>query len=315
MADYGFKVMRENSKKTTGAGVVLNAKNPMLGFALGKKPATYFTVHISDTSTNSFADNSTEGYVEPTVPTGSDLVTMTSPNYTPMNGVDIVSVSENRSLCGANKVSGMGRELIYERKHGLGYKPAWYSIFSGDLKLSITCRNIGIPQAGTYNFSRRGGGYSISDPWARMAAFDTTTNTSYSYLKNSPSMGVLDAGMIMADYISAYSIPTASNDDAWYVQYAVSMNIPRMAEEEFDGWGPYVVEVDEEYVRIYRQYLWLEAYGRVYRRYTTYGTVSGTGYDSDWHMDARLRQKMVSQTTGTELDITIMLMPYSLEDL
>lgn len=315
MADYGFKVMRDKSKKTTGAGVVLDAKNPMLGFALGRKPATYFTVHISDTTTNDFASSGTPGYVEPTVPTGSQLSNMINP-YWPAD--DYPHITERRALYGVNKVSGVYKELAYELKHGLGYTPAWYQIWSGDIKFYMSCNNIGIPDRGYLRIVDRENGVVTSDttdPWARMASFNTiNTNT-----MPGPDMG-LGGGLApcaLSNKIEMWDIPVSDNYYAFVVRGAVSEYLtgPVYAGATFDNFRPYEVEVDDEYVRIYRTYAWFETYGRVYERETVWDSSGADRWDLDYCMDARLRQKMATQTAGTELDITIMLMPYSLEDL
>lgn len=319
MADYGFKMMRDKSKKTTGSGVVLDAKNPMLGFALGKKPATYFTVHISDTITNDFASSRTPGYAEPTVPTGSQLSNIDNAIW-PED--DYPHHYEKRALYGVNKVSGVYRELVYERKHGLGFKPAWYQVWSGDIRWEYSYNNIGIPDRGyCHNVTKRNGAVEedTTSPWARMAAFNTIGGEDLGRYTMGLAGG--DFSTVLTEKIAPYDIPVADDYFAYIPQSYVSEFLTGApnAYVTFDGFSPYEVEVDEEYVRVYRGYAWFETYGRVYER--DYAWSEHQIYDSlyrfevDWCMDARLRQKMVTQTAGTELDITIMLMPYSLEDL
>ena len=315
MADYGFKTINK-SNKTTGSSVVIEAKNPMLGFDLGKRPMPYVTFHVSDMSENPFAGSGTPGYIAPTAPTGSDLKTMTKPIYYP----SVEVITNQRSLYGVNKDYGVVSEKIYEYEHKLGYKPAFYVVYSGSLSQWEKAENIGIPVQGVYSWSSTYGN-SGSEDWAKMAAFDTLSGSMGGHSESifSRLTNILGEPANVNYTLEPEDIPVASNNEAWYVRYAVSFNLSGAASDAsatIDKWDPYWVEVDEKYIRIYRSYIWLETFGRVYYELDGYTPMSqGNRVNASYRMDARLRQKIATQTAGTELDITIMLLPYSLGDL
>ena len=70
---------------------------------------------------------------------------------------------------------------------------------------------------------------------------------------------------------------------------------------------PYTVEVDDEYIYIYRLTYWCDIWSRLYEDTQSSGT--------HVYYDERARSKGAIDYAGSEADITIYLCPYSMEDL
>ena len=77
------------------------------------------------------------------------------------------------------------------------------------------------------------------------------------------------------------------------------------------GEYPYSFEVDDKYIKIYRTYYWSDVYGRLYFDQTMYDE----GYNYRYELKDFLRVRQVEQLAGSEIDITIMMFPYKMEDL
>lgn len=305
MSDYGFKTVKTN--RNGGKDTAINAKFPMMGFDLSHRPSSYITFHISDSRTNPIATSiNTPGYSAPSS-TVSDLSNLNYGFYDQQGNIW-------RLKGGSNKTSGYVKNLIYQYEHGYSFRPACYGTIIGSLNLQITTNAIGTPVAGKYYYN----GSLNNGNWNLMTAFDTTTTRGlqegnlFPYMNGMKTIYGESLNRHMFHYtILANNVPTTSA-----TKDAVQNGIARLTSSHFnnsiyDGEYPYSFEVDDKYIRIYRTYYWSEVYGRLYFDHTFYEE----GYNYRYYIEDYVRAKQVEQLYGSEIDITIMLFPYKMEDL
>lgn len=307
MSDYGFKTVKGN--KNGGKDTAINAKFPMMGFDMGHRPSAYITFHISDTKTNPIANASnTPGYVAPSSIV-NNLAGIGIGFYDPQGRVW-------QMQGGSNKTSGFVKELIYEYEHGYNFRPACYGTITGSLNLQTTTNAIGTPISGKYYFN---GNLSNSN-WNLMSAFNTTS-TSRSQGFNDGNLFPYMNGMrtiyggTLNNHMFHYMMWASDVPSTSTTNTSVKDGIARLTTLYFNntvsGEYPYSFEVDDKYIRIYRTYYWSEVYGRLYFDHTFYDS----GYNYRYVIEDYVRAKQVEQLAGSEVDITIMLFPYKMEDL
>lgn len=304
MSDYGFKTLKRGSESRVDTAI--NAKYPMMGFDLSHRPSAYRTIHISDAKTNPFASSSTPGYSSPSLPSVGSL---TSIYY----GFNDPQGNFHPILGGSNKTSGYVRELIYQYEHGYDFRPAGYGIITGTINRRTRTNAIGTPVSGNYYFN----GSLSNGNWNKITAFNTTeesgtTQNLFPYMNGMKA----DTGESLNSHLFTYALrdaPSTSNPNA-----AVKEAMWRLSIYHFTNfvqgdnvYYPYDFEIDEKYVKIYRTYYWSEIYGQIYFDHTFYDS----GYNWRYQMQDYLRVKQVEQTAGSEIDITIMLFPYKMEDI
>lgn len=310
MSDYGFKTVKTN--KNGGKDTAINAKYPMMGFDLSHRPNSFRTIHISDIKTNPFASSSTPGYSSPSLPSVSSLSNLP---------VHFIGPDGTRWYItgGANKTHGYVREEIYRYEHGYDFRPACYGIITGVLNRRVRTNAIG-NEPGTspvgkdyYN------GSLVNSNWNLMSSFNTVSESTSIGYPLFPWMNEMKTsyGENLNFHSFSYTLSnapsTSTNNDAIkasmrqltirYYNYYVSISS--------NAYYPYDFEVDEKYVKIYRTYYWCEIYGRIYFDHTFYDDDMNYRYE----MKDFLRTKFVEQLNGSEIDITIMLFPYRMEDL
>lgn len=304
MSDYGFKTLKSGGGGLTDTSI--NAKYPMMGFDLSHSPSAFRTVHISDRKTNPFASSTTPGYVSPSLPSVSSLTSLywgyndPQGNFHPLLG-------------GANNTSGYVRELIYQYEHGYDYRPAGYGIITGTINRRIRTNAVGTPIAGNYYFN----GTLNDGNWNKLTAFDTTSESG-SMQSLFPYMNGMkaDTGQDLSDHLFTYTLIPANVPSTSSTSDGIRNGMSRLAMYHYtklidSARYPYEFEIDEKYVKIYRVYYWNETYGRLYFDHTFYDG------DYNWRYEIKdyLRVKQVEQTAGSEIDITIMLFPYKMEDI
>ena len=309
MSDYGFKTVKTN--KNGGKDTAINAKYPMMGFDLSHRPKSFRTIHISDIKTNPFASSSTPGYSSPTLPSVSSLSNLP---------VAFVAPDGTRWYItgGANKTYGYVREEIYRYEHGYDFRPACYGTIIGVLNRRVRTNAIG-NESGTSPVGKYYYNGSIANSnWNLMTSFNTVSESTSIGYPLFPWMNGMKTsyGENLNHHMFSYTLSdapsTSTNNTAIKdsMRYLTIRNY-NYSDVSSNAYYPYDFEVDEKYVKIYRTYYWCEIYGRIYFDHTFYDDDMNYRYE----MKDFLRTKFVEQLNGSEIDITIMLFPYRMEDL
>ena len=279
MSDYGFKTL----DKTNAA--VTNAKYPIFGFDMSHLPRAYKTFHITDAKTNPFVSGD----------------------------VSVPSITPTQALAWSYKDSsdyGSVRELVKKVKHGYNFRPVGYATISGTLRMS---RAISIEQdevAVSATFGTFGGDYS------------TTVNHALSFGGGTEGhiIPLFSGGFFVGEvpttntyFAPQYQLDTTDyagtvfHDDIlfWLKYYLTNISTPNMMVEFPPDFIE--VEIDDEYIYIYRKYWWSDTIRRVIQANSP---VTGAFLN-----DVREHIKIANQTTGSAFDVTVYLCPYPLEEL
>lgn len=324
MSDYGFK-----TEKTKGvSATAINAKWPILGFDMKKKPACFKTIRVIDAKHNNLKYSSNVH-----IPTNSECsrTSFILWRYGYSSDVQYMNVYSNEGLVSDG---GIVEELIYQSEHNMGYKPMFYWIATGDYKSGYEERQVAHSLDGYLNTLYVGSSWT-----GQTNRYDSTYLKFRDYDIPKSSTGVdgtnifpwIDT-MARADGSPMNifcSVRGNSSDFIWtgdgpdYTKITIAARLggiisPVSTNLFPTNVMPYKVEVDDKYVKIYRRYCWIDACRRMYGygdstsprdSYGDYRTRYQFGFNANW------RGTTVSQTEGSVLDFTIMLMPYKMEDL
>lgn len=275
MSDYGFKTIDKSN------AVAINAKNPLFGFDMGHKPRPYKTFRIIDNKTNPFVSGS----------------------------VSVPSITPTQAVAWSYKDSsdyGSVRELIFQEKHGYNFRPVGYATITGTLNFS---KSVSIEQdevTVSSTFGTFGGDYSTTvDKTVATGAHILPLAGSKFFVAEYPTSLTVFAPVVRLD--PADYIGTVFHDDIlfWMKYYLTNIQIPNiMLEPPMDL---YEVEIDDEYIYIYRTYWWSDTIRRVVQ--------ANSPVTSPLLNDVREHIKVVNQTTGSMVDVTVYLAPYPIEEL
>lgn len=275
MSDYGFKTIDESN------AVAINAKNPLFGFDMGHRPRPYKTFRIIDNKTNPFVSGS----------------------------VSVPSITPTQAVAWSYKDSsdyGSVRELIFQVKHGYNFRPVGYATITGTLNFS---KSVSIEQdevAVSATFGTFGGDYSTTvDKTIATGAHILPLAGSKFFVAEYPTSPTVFAPVERLD--PADYIGTVFHDDIlfWMKYYLTNIQIPNiMLQPPMDL---YEVEIDDEYIYIYRTYWWSDTIRRVVQ--------ANSPVTSPLLNDVREHVKIVNQTTGSMVDVTVYLAPYPIEEL
>lgn len=270
MSDYGFATYDDkNVKRRLG---VVNSKWPIFGPKYADIGRCFKTIHITDT-------------------------------YTP----DYKTASlNNPGDAGYTEYRWHEKQLIKQFEHKMGFRPVGYAFFSGNIILNVKCT---ITQTENRNGIASAGGYFTLNGNARqdMPVLPSMSKQMVpSYVSTGNGMGELQLDNYyfgITDY-AGHSYATRSDiivPDACLGTIKMDFVV---ANEWYGGAEyPYVVEIDDKYVKIYRNMYWLDHWSRNY-----------ISYNSSYR-EVNDRIKGASYYAGTELDCTVYLCPYRMEDL
>ena len=277
MSDYGFKTLDKSN------ATVINAKYPIFGFDMAHLPRAYKTFHIQDNKTNPFVSGDVSvPSITPLAPT----------SFTTKDNYDYGSV----------------RELIKKVKHGYGFRPVGYASISGTFSFS---KSVSIEQDEVKvdeTFVSFGGDYGPIES-SHIISLGQHILPTYT-----GDMFVAEAGSANDNLASPSYTPTQADYTgtifhtditpliALYLTRPVPNGLPSTFKTDFIE-----VEIDDEYIYIYRKYWWSDTIRRVIR--------SNNPITSPLLDDLRERIKIVNQTTGSAFDVTVYLCPYPIEEL
>lgn len=291
MSDYGFATYDE---KTGRIAEKINSKYPIFGPEYNKIAAQYRTTALHDTSVNEVRD------AVLSVPSADTPISW---DYSTNSGVKE----------GFAETYGVIETEVASYEHNIGKRPFGYYYISGNYNknyryiLNQVQTVGGSSVGGTFNVPYSGDGVlniagyvypkisgidlggSIND--SSYANLDITLS-SVKILKQSEASGkkviVIPNSCIGQFNRQVYNVQAARYDDP--------MNLlPN---------DPYYVTIDDKMVHIYRRVFWIENI----RREKIY--VSGSVVN-----DVYQRLRVIEDYAGTDLNITVYLVPYNLEDL
>lgn len=274
MRDYGFTTYDENGKKIDG---FVNSKYPIFGPKYNKISSCFKTFHIVDTTSHTLDQIA---HQEPPQPSGN---------------IDTYDVQ--------NVTRGFVKEKIIEFEHGLGFRPLGYVYFDGKIVRTTTMRVTQTEVVGTaYSRGEFGGdfdltGYdvykTIARPDIKEQIMDTSLDTSYMASSFSVCYGT-------EGYNNGDTVRVNNNVSGWFTTMYDVISYGMYGEPEV----PYVAEIDDKYVRIYRYICWSDYKARI-----------KVYYSSAINYDLNQRIKLCTSYEGSELNATIYLCPYKMEDL
>lgn len=264
MSDYGFATYDEK-RKNRRLGMV-NSKWPIFGPNYSEIKRAYKTIHLIDTY-------EPELKTEPFVKNGP-------------NGVLEKRWNE--------------KQLVYQFEHGYKFRPLGYAYFSGDININIKAiMQQTVPPGHNWSSYTVYGNYSGSTavlPNINSQMVVSRTNTAYSPMAVIPGQYIfkLTTNPVPSQTSEALlQVPSGTLGAALSWQYTILNN------QVGDVRWPYSVEIDDKYVKIYRNVYWLD----------TLIWLDTTGGDIDY------RVKGAAYFAGTGIDCTVYLCPYSFSDM
>lgn len=275
MSDYGFATFDE---KTGRNEMKINSKWPVFGPEYSKIAQQFKTIHLTDT-------------VSKSVKTASLSVPALTYNFTGYGtSYDI--------WYGESIYTTYVDEEIYRYEHGFKFRPLGYYTIAGNLNKNIRVNLVQTDVAGGANY---GGNFTVNQVLTKTGMALPVRN----------GMREATAGFTML-WDSSLVIPmsqsaggTASNNViipnsclGIFSSYPNTMELHR----DYDAnYTPYRVEIDGTYVRVIRRTAWGDHIVRA-------------GYQNG-NLNIRQRTKAIEDYAGTTLDITVYLIPYSMEDI
>lgn len=190
--------------------------------------------------------------------------------------------------------NGTIRNLVATIPHGYGYRPVGYIQFSGVVRQNTRCKwkydnvvdyySSFLPSMSPiYNLSSEDVGYTSAP------GFIYPLNGSGGYIRG--------YGEFRINY---------PDNVYYYLKNPYGLWVVDMFSQGFSGFSPYEVEIDDKNIYIYRNTYWVDNYGRYFSYSDYYKRVVS---------DYRARSQGVMDWAGSEIDLTIYLCPYKMEDL
>lgn len=272
MSDYGFATYDD---KTGKIAEKISYKYPIFGPEYRNIATQYKTIHINDTKVNSVRSASL------TVPNMIYQYSYTGTAYDIYYG-DSYYVSNYD-------------ELVYRYEHGFKKRPMGYAIITGNLVRNTRTKLVQTVVAG----SNVGGNFTVTPIFTSSVGLAPDRNG----LKE---LGVVDIPMWNSNILTVKRLSDGGVTGKDIIIPNACMGIfgdyPNLTDVKGSNTkAPYRVEIDDTYVKIYRNISWADHLVRA-------------GYQNAT-LDVRERTQAIEDYAGSSLDVTLYLVPYSLEDL
>lgn len=275
MSDYGFATFDE---KTGRNEMKINSKWPVFGPEYSKISQQFKTINLVDTHTESVKTASLS------VPSLTYNFTGYGTSYDIWYGESIYTTYVD--------------EEIYRYEHGFKFRPLGYYTIAGNLNKNIRVNLVQTNVAGGANY---GGNFTINQ----------VLNKTGMALPVRNGMREATAGFAML-WDSSLVIPMSQSAGGTASDNVIIPNsclgifssYPNTTElhRDYDAnYSPYRVEIDDTYVRVIRRTAWGDHIVRA-------------GYQNG-NLNIRQRTKAIEDYAGTVVDITVYLIPYSMEDI
>ena len=325
MSDYGFATYDE---KTGRLSEKINSKYPIFGPEYRKIATQYKTIHVNDITVKN---------VKPqTLPNPEpDLewdFSQTVNEYS-AGGVQYRRYFYNYQNYGFNSSNGgVEKREIYRYKHGFSKRPLGYYVITGDFKINnravlkqdILVNNTGVSVGGTTPLETVDTtGYSVIPRMNRLVLNDAggsgvQDNFPIENIYTTKTAGLGTSYIRLPQACFNFFVSSEKSPSGVFSPCAYTTDV---AKNPVDSTDRYSVEIDDEWVVLYRTTYYNEYAARFAwaTRQTIYeNTGSGWRKTSDvttTQADVTQRVRMVDDYAGSNLDITVYLVPYNMEDL
>lgn len=279
MSDYGFATYDEKTGKVSEK---INSKYPIFGPEYRGIVEQFKTIHIEDVTEASVEDLPS---VSIPIPTDAECWMDGQDHYYGANGGP----------------QGYFDEMVYSYKHGFKKRPLGYAIITGKLKLNrryvlVQDQVSGMSMGGDFRVPVSGDGTAtfnlmLSPDMGSMTQSGMGDNNEWENPITVRKDGDVNKNII---------IPNAC-DNSFVKPFIYHLDFEN---GEAVDQSPYRVEIDDEYVKIYRRSFWGKTVRRAYQTYPSYAA---------YNVNQTIT--VVDDYAGSSLDVTIYLVPYSLEDL
>lgn len=275
MSDYGFATFDE---KTGRNEMKINSKWPVFGPEYSKIAQQFKTIHLTDT-------------VSKTVQTASLSVPALTHNFTGYGtSYDI--------WYGESIYTTYVDEEIYKYEHGFKFRPLGYYTIAGNLTKNIRVNLVQTNVAGGANY---GGNFTINTVLSKSAMVVPERN---GMREATNAYNTLWASSLVIPMSQSAGGTASKNVIIPNSCLGIFSSYPNTTElhRDYDAnYTPYRVEIDDTYVRVIRRTAWGDHIVRA-------------GYQNG-NLNIRQRTKAIEDYAGTTLDITVYLIPYSMEDI
>ena len=281
MSDYGFATYDERTGRLSEK---INSKYPIFGPEYKNIASQYKTISLVDTKVNKVSSLPSSGV---TIPTDNECWEVRPDTHYGENGGP----------------QGIYRdEIIYQAPHGFKKRPLGYAVITGTLVMNfryvlVQDQVSGLDMGGDFRVPYSGEGtlsysYGLAPSMGKLAPLSNTVVIPW----NDPYVNVIKANSGSTD-----GIIIKNGCDNAFVR-PLEVNTLYNGTSPVDQ-SPYRVVIDDTEVKIYRRTFWHDSIARVYYNYQF----------SNYNVNQRT--KIVSDYAGTHLDVTLYLVPYSMEDL
>lgn len=284
MSDYGFATYDERTGRVSEK---INSKYPIFGPEYKNISNQYKTIKIFDTKVNKISDLPSSGV---TIPTDGECYWISQDHYFGENGGP-QGIYEDK--------------CIYSYKHGFKKRPLGYAIITGTLVRNLRYvlqqnQVSGMNMGGTFRVPLSGDGVITSniELAPRMGEISQLTiSAGEPWVDPAVAVSkVAQGGVATRDIIIK---DVCDNAFVRFLYYHIANSGGQPVDQ-----SPYRVEITDTEVKIYRRTFWYDSIARAYQTAPSYAAYN-----------VNQRTKLVEDYAGSSLDVTLYLVPYSLEDL
>lgn len=275
MSDYGFATFDE---KTGRNEMKINSKWPVFGPEYAKIAQQFKTIHLTDT-------------VSKTVQTASLSIPALANNFTNLGIAHDIWYGESIYTTYVD-------EEIYKYEHGLKFRPLGYYTIAGNLNKNI---RVNLEQTNVAGGANYGGNFTVNQVLNKTGMALPVRN---GMREATDGFDMLwDSSMVIP--MSQSNGGTVSDNvlipDACMGIFSSYPNATELHRDYGVDWTPYRVVIDDTYVKVIRRTAWGDHIVRA-------------GYQ-DGTLNIRQRTKAIEDYAGSVVDITVYLIPYSMEDI
>lgn len=275
MSDYGFATFDE---KTGRNEMKINSKWPVFGPEYSKIAQQFKTIHLTDT-------------VSKTVQTASLSIPALTYNFTGYGtSYDI--------WYGESIYTTYVDEEIYKYEHGFKFRPLGYYTIAGNLTKNIRVNLVQTNVAGGANY---GGNFTINTVLSKSAMVVPERNGMREATNANNTLWTSSLVVPMSQNAGGTASDNVIIPNSCLGIFSSYPNTTELHSDYNANWTPYRVEIDNTYVRVIRRTAWGDHIVRA-------------GYQNG-NLNIRQRTKAIEDYAGTTLDITVYLIPYSMEDI
>ena len=275
MSDYGFATFDE---KTGRNDMKINSKWPVFGPEYSKISQQFKTINLVDTHTESVKTASLS------VPSLTYNWTQSGTQYDIWYGESIYTTYVD--------------EEIYRYEHGFKFRPLGYYTIAGNLTKNIRVNLVQTNVAGGANY---GGNFTINTVLSKSAMVVPQRNGMREATNAYNTLWTSSLVVPMSQNAGGTATENVLIPNACLGIFSSYPNTTELHSDYDADYSPYRVEIDDTYVKVIRRTAWGDHIVRA-------------GYQNG-NLNIRQRTKAIEDYAGTVVDITVYLIPYSMEDI